>query len=298
MTNRELWFRIVVRAFPQEYRVEHENEIVEAVLTTSPDGFWSGVRESVALVRAGVGMTARHSGTKMPLLAVTAWGAAIWLGGLLGAGAFVRPLVGASESSSVAEFATGYWAALLGAVLLLIAVVLARRSIWMAAVAGAAGVALTALWNSDPYWGFPSSLWYEFRWLGLALIGYALVARHSAAPVWAFALASAMATIAFSLLAGVVRLGESYSTLWWNETVRASTVILVIVAVVLVWFVRGLGAVAIVPIAHLTMALALRLTGEALIGGAALIYFATAAYLSLKRRPQVANLQPSYPAKG
>jgi hypothetical protein len=291
MTNRELWFRLVIRAFPAEHRERHEDEMVESVLAVSPTGFWPAVRQSAALVKAGVGISLRQSGTGEPLAAAAAWGAAVWLGLILGAGAFLRPIVGAARTASVPTYAADYGAALLGAALLLGAVVVARSIPWAALVMAGAGIAATALANTAPWWGWSPSIWYELRWLGPAVVGYVLLARWAAGPVWAATLASAVGMIAFINIDGVP-VGETYGMLRLSPTVTSGIALVVITAVLVVWIVPGSGALAIVPVAHVTGLLLIRRSGDAAAWLLGLAYFAVAAYVTLKRRAPLPEPEP------
>lgn len=295
MTNRELWFRLMVRAFPKEYRAEHEDEIIDAVLGVSPTGLWAGTRESLALVRAGVGVSARHDETRTSFRAAVGWGAALWLGLVLGAGGFLRPVGAAMVSSSVSEFVTMAWAAVAGAVLLLVAVLLASRTSWIAGAAATAGVVLTAWWNSNPYWAFPDSFWYEIKWLAPAMIAYiALAGRRSGFPNWALTLTAAGAVAVLLPVLGIAfPLGYSYQSLLWIEGVPQLALVAGLLAVGLVWAVPGMGAMSVVPIAHLTVVLTLgRPSIGTLIGMLALMYFALASHYTLRRRHRFAVPKP------
>lgn len=299
MTIREQWFRLMVRAFPKDYRAEYEDEIIDVMLDVSPSGLWAGVTESLGLVRAGLGVSERRDATGRRFRTAVEWGAAIWLGLLLGAGAFVRPMGAAIMGGSAFEFLANHWTALGGAVLLGGAVVVAGRVKWLAGLTGVSGLLVAAFSNSNPYWTFPDSFWYEVKWLAPALIMYiALTGRASRPPGWAVTLPSAAAVSAVLLVLGSANPGYSYSTVLWIDPVRLMAVYTALLAVGLVWVVPSVGAMAIVPIAHLTAAMALPMVLEgappaaSFIGIFFLTYFALATYLTLRRRQVTATLKP------
>lgn len=165
MGQRQLHW--LVRLFPESYRATRGEELHDALTAAAPNGP-AAVKEAMLLCLAACTAWRRFLMTTTGMRNSLFFGLMAWFGILIAVGPLARLRGFEGSTEPLMPF-------VVAAVLMMVSFVLLLWKRSIASVLGAAGIFFAALSIQQGNWRLASTVPYEARWLGLALLGAVMV---------------------------------------------------------------------------------------------------------------------------
>ncbi len=167
MTQR--WLKLLVGTLPEAARRERGPEMLDALRLSEPSGT-AAVKESFALLWASTVAWRRYLASASGLRRSALVGALLWFGLLVGVGPVLRVRLISGEGTESLGWSIDRAPIVVAIAAFALALAALSRSRIAAAALGAVGLFAAGASSVVGQWQLAQAIWYEVRWIGLALV--------------------------------------------------------------------------------------------------------------------------------